>query len=152
MNLEIERKFRATHIPAEALQKATDSLPILQGYLCTSDGAEVRIRKKGDKAFLTVKKGKGIRRQELEILITEEQFESLWPATLGQRVEKVRHELPVNDRLTAEVDVFAGENEGLVLVEIEFPDEETAHAFKAPDWFGIDVTSDAAYKNASLAK
>ena len=152
MNLEIERKFRATHIPAEALQQATASLPILQGYLCTSDGAEVRIRKKGEKAYLTVKKGKGIRRQEMEVLITEEQFEALWAATLGQRVEKVRHELPISDSLTAEVDVFSGENEGLFLVEIEFADEETAHAFKAPDWFGIDVTSDVAYKNASLAK
>lgn len=152
MNLEIERKFRATHIPAEALQQVTASLPILQGYLCTSDSAEVRVRKKGDDAFLTVKKGKGIRRQEVEVGITEEQFSALWPATEGQRVEKVRHHLPINEDLVAEMDVFSGANEGLLLVEIEFPDEASAHAFNAPEWFGIDVTADDAYKNSSLAK
>ena len=152
MNTEIERKFRASSIPADTLKKCTSSTPIQQGYLCVSNEAEVRIRKKGEKTFLTTKKGKGLSRLETEILITEEQFQALWPATEGSRIEKVRYHLPIAAHLTAEIDIFSGQNLGLILVEIEFPNEVVAGEYKAPEWFGIDVTTDNAYKNASLAK
>lgn len=152
MNQEIERKFLASQIPVETLQLVTDSVPIQQGYLCCSEDAEVRIRKKGNKAFLTTKKGHGISRQEVEISITEDQFQELWPATAGKRIEKVRSQLKISNDLVAEIDVFSGENQGLILIEVEFENEMNAHQFRPPAWFGIDVTFDNAYRNAFLAK
>jgi len=152
MSPEIERKFRASVLPADILKNCTSSTPIKQGYLCVSKDAEVRIRKKGDQNFLTTKKGKGLSRLETEISITDEQFQALWPATEGSRIEKVRYHLPIAAHLMAEIDIFSGVNMGLILVEIEFPNEAVANEFIAPDWFGIDVTADVAYKNASLAK
>lgn len=152
MKAEIERKFKAGSVPAEILASADSSDSVDQGYLVLSEGAEARIRKKGDSYFLTVKKGSGLSRLESEIVITEGQFGELWPATDGSRVEKVRHNVRIGDGLVAEVDIFSGANEGLILIETEFQDERQAASFQPPPWFGVDVTGDPAYKNALLAK
>ena len=76
--------------PPEAL--AAPGERIEQGYLTIgSDGAETRVRRRGERCTLTVKSGSGLVRSEHEVELTAEQFEALWPATEGARVEKVRH-------------------------------------------------------------
>ena len=64
---------------------------------------------------------------------------------------KTRYFVPLEDGLTAEIDLYDGELEGLVTAEVEFPDEETALAYPAPDWLGEDVTGDKRYANRTLA-
>jgi adenylate cyclase len=146
-SVERERTWLVRSLP-DPLPAGT---PIVQGYLASDDEAGVRIRRVGDRHVATVK-GRGTRsRVEVEWDLTAEQFEALWPLTGCRRVEKVRHEVPLGP-LTAEVDVFAGALEGLVLVEVEFEDESEMAAFTAPDWFGIEVSDDPRYGNASLAR
>ncbi len=80
-----------------------------------------------------------------------EVFEELWPQTEGRWVEKVRHLVDIGDGLSAEVDVYSGELEGLVTAEVEFESGEAADAFVAPDWMGREVTGDGRYANQTLA-
>jgi adenylate cyclase len=112
----------------------------------------VRVRRRGGKAWLTIKAGAGRVRVEEEIEIEGERFERLWPLTEGRRVEKTRYEIPAGDGLTIELDVYAGDLDGLVTAEVEFASEEAAEAFVAPDWLGPDITEDVRYKNQRLAR
>ncbi|BBO86098.1 CYTH domain-containing protein [Desulfosarcina ovata] len=149
MGIEIERKFLVRHLP-ESLDNAS-GVSIRQGYLIISaDGTELRIRQKGARFFQTIKMGEGLRRTEIEIEISQAQFEQLWPHTEGRRVSKTRYHLPQGE-YTAEVDRFAGALQGLLLVEVEFPSEGASRAFSPPEWFGTDVTEDKRYKNKHLA-
>jgi CYTH domain-containing protein len=116
------------------------------------DGTEVRVRRRDADAWLTVKSGGGRARVEEEIEIDGERFERLWPLTEGRRIEKARYEIPVGDDLVLELDVYAGDLDGLVIAEVEFDSEEAAEAFAAPDWLGQDVTEDLRYKNQRLAR
>jgi adenylate cyclase len=84
------------------------------------------------------------------VSLAAEQFETLWPATSGRRVEKRRYLLGIKG-FVAEVDVYEGALAGLEVVEVEFADKDEAEAFVPPPWFGREVTEDAGYKNASLA-
>ncbi|MEN3283839.1 MAG: adenylate cyclase [Solirubrobacteraceae bacterium] len=148
--IEIERKFLVPETPAELDRHP--STAIEQGYLAIADdGTEVRVRRRDGSATLTVK-GAGARsRVEEELEIDEERFERLWPLTEGGRIEKTRYEIPTDDGLTIELDVYAGALAGLVVAEIEFDSEDAADAFSAPDWLGREVTDDARYKNQRLA-
>jgi CYTH domain-containing protein len=148
--VEIERKWLVPDAPPEAL--AAPSTPILQGYLAiAAGGVETRVRRRGDVNTLTAKSGRGLVRGEHEIELSAAQFDALWPATDGARVEKVRHTLRADDGHLIEVDVFAGTLGGLILAEVEFHDPWAAEAFVVPYWFGREVTADAAYKNQRLA-
>lgn len=147
MGLEIERKFLVAELPSGLEEHGTT--PIEQGYLATGDD-EVRLRRKGDAVFLTVKRGAGMTRTEAEIELTQEQFDLLWPLTAGRRVVKSRTALR-HGELTVEVDVFAGALAGLVTAEVEFGDEARARAFEPPGWFGRELTGDPEYGNKSLA-
>lgn len=149
MAAEIERKFLLPGPPAEL--QGSPSRQIEQGYLAISEGSEVRLRRSGDDLRLTVKKGHGISRQETEVQLPVEVFEELWPRTGGQRVEKVRHLVNIGDGLTAEVDVYSGDLEGLVTAEVEFESDGAAESFDAPAWMGIEVTGDGRYANQTLA-
>jgi CYTH domain-containing protein len=149
MSLEIERKFLVTSLP-EAMHRYPHER-ILQGYVVVdADGSEVRLRRKGQKHFETVKLGRGEVRSELEIELTATQFDVLWEATSGRRIEKTRYEIPHAGR-TIEVDVYHGELAGLVTAECEFASPEESRRFSAPEWFGREVTDDPAYQNQSLA-
>ena len=145
--MEIERKFLVEQHPSD---RGFTSAALRQGYLLIGDGGEVRIRDAGGVHTLTVKSRGSLSREEHEISLSREQFDELWPATLGRRVEKTRHEFAL-DGMAAALDVFEGDLSGLVTVEVEFPSLSAARAFVPPEWFGREVTEDASYKNASLA-
>lgn len=145
--MEIERKWLVPAVPAEVLESASGSERIEQGYLVIApDSSEARVRRKGERRFLTVKSGRGLVRGEYEIELGEDQFQTLWPATEGRRLVKVRHAI---DQI--ELDVYEGPLAGLIVAEVEFEDVAAAEAFAAPEWFGPEVTEDPAYKNQRLA-
>ncbi len=147
--IEIERKFRVRDLPALEGLKAVH---VQQGYLTrTGDSVELRLRQADDRHFMTLKSDGGLERLEYEIAIDPAQFETLWPATKGRRVEKIRHVGRLPGGEIFELDVFAGKLAPLILVEVEFASLEAARSFTAPDWFGTEVTDDALFKNKSLA-
>jgi CYTH domain-containing protein len=149
MTNEIERKFLVKEMPG-GLEKYPSNY-ISQGYLAvTGDGTEIRIRRKGNKYYETVKSGEGLSRKEAEVEIGSDAFHALWPLTGGKRVEKIRYEIPYGDHLI-ELDVYSGALDGLVVAEVEFGSEEESSRFTPPDWFGSEVTSDRRYANKSLA-
>lgn len=150
MAAEIERKFVVGDPPAGALDHP--SLQIDQGYLVSDGETEVRLRRRDSTHFLTIKKGHGSVREETEVEITPEQFDRLWPQTEGWRVEKRRYLVPLDEGLTAEMDVYAAELEGLVTVEVEFGSEAAGRDFSPPGWFGDEVTGDVAYSNQQMAR
>ena len=148
--VEIERKFLVAELPAEIADHPGQRIE--QGYLAIApDGVEVRVRRRAGQATLTVKSGPGQVRTEEELAIDERRFDSLWALTDGRRVSKARHEIPLGDGLTAELDVYDGAHAGLLIVEIEFPSLEASEAFAPPPWVGPEVTGDARYANQSLA-
>lgn len=146
-SVERERTWLVRSLP-DPLPAGT---PVLQGYVVARGEIALRVRRTGERHVATVK-GAGTRtRIELEWDLTRDQFEALWPMTACRRVEKVRHAVPVGGR-TAEVDVFAGPLQGLVLVEVEFDSDEAMGAFAAPAWFGEEVSDDPRYANSALAQ
>ncbi|MGO9752179.1 MAG: CYTH domain-containing protein [Solirubrobacteraceae bacterium] len=148
--MEIERKFLVASLPSDLTSHR--SYAITQGYIAVgADGAEVRLRRAGERLLLSAKRGGGLVREEAEVALSDEQFETLWPATAGRRVQKTRYEIPVSDRLLIELDVYEGALTGLSVAEVEFPDVQAAARFGAPAWFGREVTDDDAYKNRRLA-
>jgi adenylate cyclase len=118
----------------------------------TEDGPEVRVRRRDGCSWLTVKSGGGRVRVEEEIEIEADRFDRLWPLTEGLRIEKTRYEIPADDGLVIELDVYRGDLDGLVTAEVEFGSEEAAEAYAAPDWLGPDITEDVRYKNQRLAR
>jgi len=148
--IEIERKFLVAQRPADL--ERWPATAIEQGYLAIAQaGPEVRVRRRAGRTWLTVKAGGGRVRVEEEIEIEADRFERLWPLTEGQRIEKTRYEIPADDGLVIELDVYSGDLDGLVTAEVEFASEEAAEAFAAPAWLGPDITEDVRYKNQRLA-
>ena len=123
--MEIERKFLVSELPADLDRDSCEVIE--QGYIAiTDDGLEVRIRRHPDRDFLTIKQGEGGTRLEEELEIDAERAERLWPLTDGRRLEKTRCVIPAPGGLTFELDVYAGELEGLATVEVEFSSEQAA--------------------------
>ena len=148
--VEVERKWLVPEAPADALAAPSDLIE--QGYVTIgSDGAETRLRRRGERCFLTVKSGLGMSRAEHEVELSIDQFEALWPATEGVRLIKRRYQVPGEDGRLIELDVYEGELAGLTVAEVEFDDPWGAESFVAPYWFGREVTDDPAYKNQRLA-
>ena len=154
--MEIERKFLVSGLPS-GLSGVPEGLPeglaLDQGYLVIGDGgsSEVRLRREPGRLSLTVKHGRGLVRGEYEVELSVAQFDALWPATVGRRLEKTRSRVPLWDELVAEVDVYGGALAGLSVVEVEFGSAEAASGFAPPAWFGREVTDDDRYKNRRLA-
>ena len=148
--LEIERKFL---IKRENLPENLEQYPskaIEQGYLCTEP--VVRIRKSNDNYYLTYKSKGLLAREEYNLPLTKEAYEHLKPKADGIVISKVRYVIPEKDGLSIELDVFEAPYEGLLLAEVEFPNEEAAHAYQPPKWFGEDVTYSTEYHNSTLSK
>lgn len=149
MAQEIERKFLVVG-PYKDL--ATSHYTIRQGYICSGGGRTVRVRLCGERGFLTIKGPSldgGLSRFEFEKEITENEALSLLFLCEPGLVEKVRWLIP-NGKHTIEVDEFLGENEGLVVAEIELhsPDEP----YLKPDFLGQEVTGEARYYNSQLRR
>lgn len=148
-NVEIERKFLVSDLPSLAELQA---IPVRQGYLtAATDSVEIRLRQTNEAWFLTLKSGSGLRRSEQEIPLEQAQFEALWPATHGRRVEKTRYLGRLEDQRLFELDVFSGDLAPLMIVEVEFDSVDSAMDFLPPVWFGRDVTEDERFKNKALA-
>ncbi len=152
--MEIERKFRLGGVPPT--MRFARRVPIRQGYLALDGDTEVRLRITPKGAVMTIKSGRGGVRVEEEIPLQTRQAEALWELTEGRRVQKSRRRVRLagpaeGPELTAEVDEYSGALDGLVVVEVEFPDEETARGFEPPAWFGRELTDDWRYANRSLA-
>ncbi|WP_158971683.1 CYTH domain-containing protein [Chachezhania sediminis] len=147
---EIERKFLVSRRPSlDGVRRAE----VRQGYLThPDDSVELRVRQINDRYFLTLKSGEGLTRGEREMPISRAQFDTLWPATEGRRVEKERWTGDLEAGRVFELDIFTGTLAPLMLVEVEFDTEEAANGFQPPDWFGPDVTRDKRFKNKALAQ
>ena len=150
MPVEIERKFLAASVPGE--QDLAPGRRLRQGYLAEDGAVEVRLRRTGDAAALSVKAGAGLRRTEVEAPISAEDAEALWAHTEGRRLEKVRYEVVLDGGLVAEVDRYEGDLDGLVTVEVEFASEADAARFEPPAWFGRELTGAPGWSNAALAR
>ena len=149
-HLEIERKFLLRRLP-RGLEKFPHN-EIEQGYLTIGrDRSHVRVRRKGRAYTLTFKRGSAAGREEREIRLSRAQFNVLWPATAGARLTKTRYDVPWK-KSTVEIDIYHGSNEGLIVAEVEFPDEKSCRNFQPPDWFGEEVTSASRYSNPRLAR
>ncbi|MDO3389788.1 CYTH domain-containing protein [Bacteroides sp. ET489] len=149
MPQEIERKFL---VDGEYKSKAYASSRIVQGYICSARGRTVRIRIRDDKGYLTIKgpaDASGISRYEWEKEIPLDEARDLMKICEPGAIDKTRY-LVRSGRHVFEVDEFYGENEGLVIAEVELssPDEP----FEKPDFIGQEVTGDARYYNAQLMR
>ena len=147
MGVEIERKFL---LQSDSWQADADAGEYYhQGYLSTTPERVVRVRQMGEKAVVTIKgKGDGISRPEFEYEIPLDDAQTmLRQLCLQPTIEKRRHRLTRGPH-TWEIDVFSGENEGLVVAEIELTSED--EAFEKPDWVGAEVSHDTRYLNSNL--
>ena len=145
--MEIERKFLVKYVPDNISEYVHHE--VSQGYIYTSP--VIRIRRSDGRFYLTVKSDGFLKREEFEIDITEEAFKDLSLKCEGNIISKTRYKIPLEDGLTAELDVFHGAFEGLMYVEVEFPTEEAANSFIVPDYFGRDVTESEGYQNSTLS-
>ena len=146
--MEIERKFLVKG--SDFKQQARSSSHIQQGYLCSGKGKTIRVRSRDDKAYLTIKGPSlngGLSRYEFEKEITLDEANHLFQLCEPGIIDKRRYLVDYEGH-TFEVDEFYGDNEGLVMAEIELnaPDE----SFKKPDFIGTEVTGDRRYYNAHL--
>jgi adenylate cyclase len=147
MAQEIERKFLVERLPEDLAIDSEEE--IAQGYLALGED-EIRLRRRGPHHLITVKRGHGLTREEVEVPLGQESFEELWPLTEGRRVEKTRRTTKV-DGGALEIDVYKGPLAGLVTAEIEFPDLAAAEAFEPPSWLARELTGEERYSNSRLA-
>ncbi len=150
MAQEIERKFL---VSGDFKSLAIKSTRIVQGYLSSIPERTVRVRIKGEAGFITIKgigSGSGASRYEWEKEIPVEEVKELLQLCEPGIIDKTRFLVKEPSGLMFEVDEFYGENEGLVVAEIELPSEDTA--FTKPVWLGVEVTGDVKYYNSMLMK
>ena len=147
MAQEIERKFLVQDSVKPLLR---DGVEFSQGYLADNEKLSVRVRLAGDRAWLTTKgRGSGFTRPEFEydIPVADARY-MLEHLVSGILICKVRYRLP-HAGMIWEVDVFAADNAGLIVAEIELESED--QSFEMPPWLGEEVTADTRYLNVNLA-
>ena len=150
MAQEIERKFLVKD--ASYRQLAKSSSRICQGYICSARGRTVRVRIRGEKGYLTIKgpsDAAGIGRYEWEKEIPLAEAEELMRLCEPGRIDKTRY-LVEAGRHTWEVDEFYGENQGLVVAEVELSSED--ETVEPPAFVGEEVTGQVKYYNSFLMK
>lgn len=148
MAKEIERKFL---VEGDFMPFVESSSRIAQGYIARSEELTLRVRIRDDKGYLTIKGRSdeaGMRRDEWEYEIPVEEARELLRFSRGT-IDKTRYLVPVGCH-TFEVDCFYGENEGLVMAEVELKSED--ESFERPAWLGREVTGDRRYYNSQLLK
>ncbi|MFV0522001.1 MAG: CYTH domain-containing protein [Mangrovibacterium sp.] len=147
MGIEIERKF----ILKEGFEpNGIKQIRIAQAYLNDNLNTTVRIRLADDKAYLTIKgKTVGISRSEFEYEIPFEDAKQLMRLSENSPIEKIRH-IYMYEGKKWEVDVFSGDNEGLIVAECELSSED--EIISLPEWVECEVSGDPKYHNSSLVK
>lgn len=154
--MEIEKKYKICVIPENLEQY--EQKKIEQGYLCTDP--VVRIRKSNNNYQLTYKSKIGLKEgigktarvcNEIEVPLNKAGYYHLKEKIDGNLIYKTRYIIPLWDGLKAELDIFEKNLDGLVFVEVEFPDEEIAGQFVPPKWFGEEVSFDNRYANYYLS-
>lgn len=144
---EIERKFL---VHADKLPPLPSPLIIKQGYIPTQN-ATVRIRLSNDNAFLTLKgRAKGLTRSEFEYAIPLDDANAMLEELCMQPYIAKKRYLVTYGEHTWELDIFEGENKGLIVAEIELESED--EKFEKPEWVAEEVSSDPRYRNAALVK
>ena len=150
MNKEIERKFLVT---GDFKRNVVKNYHISQGFLSTVPERTVRIRIRDHQGFITIKgisNASGTTRFEWEKEIPVNEAENLLMICEPTVIEKKRFIIAADTNLYFEVDEFLGKNKGLVIAEIELPDETAK--FTKPNWLGEEVTGQIKYYNSMLAK
>jgi len=148
--IEIERKFLV--ISDAFKDQAQQKFRIIQGFLNRNPERTVRVRLKDDKGVLTIKglsSNDGLSRFEWEKEISKNDAKALLEFCEKGVIDKLRHEVKVDNHVF-EVDEFFGDNEGLVIAEVELQSED--ETFSKPDWLGKEVTGDIKYYNSQLSK
>lgn len=146
--MEIERKYLIETIPDNIHSYPHRSIE--QGYLSTEP--VVRVRRDGNDYVLTYKSKGLLVREEYNLPLTRESYEHLRKKIDGRLIQKERYCIPYTDSLTIELDIFKGELAPLVLAEVEFQNETSAHEFVPPTWFGEEVTFSPRYHNSMLSR
>ena len=147
--IEIERKYLVTSLAFK--EEAFTHNEIAQGYLNSDPERTVRIRIKGGKGYITIKgisNEGGASRMEWEQEIPVEEAKSLLQLCEKGAIEKTRYEVQSGKHII-EIDVFHGDNNGLIMAEIELESEH--ETIKKPIWLGSEVTGDERYYNAYLS-
>ena len=149
--MEIERKY---------LIKNLDQLPfhlndyphheIEQAYLNTEP--VIRIRRQDQDYYLTYKSKGLMAREEYNLPLNVESYAHLLAKADGNILTKTRYEIPLDNHLIIELDIFHGKFDGLILAEIEFPNMEEAESFIPPEYFSEDVTFSTDYHNSTLSQ
>lgn len=159
MGKEIERKFLTK---SNAYRHLGSGTFYRQGYIPTLNGMTVRVRIAGTRAFVTFKDhAVGLTRHEFEYEVPVDEARQMLDLMCSpEQIQKTRYIVPACDGIAPdgsivknlhwEIDEFGGENEGLVVAEIEVPEEGTT--FTLPDWIGPEVTGDHRYYNSQLCK
>ncbi|OUR93179.1 adenylate cyclase [Flavobacteriales bacterium 34_180_T64] len=148
--IEIERKFLVTS--KAFIEESFTSFRIIQGFLNTDKERTVRVRLKDQVGFLTVKgqsTNDGLTRFEWETSISKSEAEALLKICEKGIIDKIRYEVKSGSHVV-EIDVFFGENEGLIVAEVELENED--EILVKPSWFGKEVTGDIKYYNSQLSK
>jgi CYTH domain-containing protein len=148
--IEIERKFLVKG--SDYKKESFSSSRIKQGYICSGHGHTVRVRIRGDKGYITIKGAsdeKGMSRYEFEKEITLEEAAHLMQLCEPGIIDKTRFLVKSGDH-TFEVDEFYGDNEGLVMAEVELGSED--EPYEKPDFIGREVTGDHRFYNSHLRK
>ncbi|REG89517.1 CYTH domain-containing protein [Winogradskyella sediminis] len=148
--IEIERKFLVNSDAFKA--EANTHYIIKQGFLNSDKARTVRVRLKNDKGYLTVKgksSANGLSRFEWETEISKLEAEALLKLCEPGIIDKTRFEVTKHGHIF-EIDVFYGENEGLIMAEVELNSE--SETFLKPEWLGKEVTGDIRYYNSMLSK
>lgn len=163
MGQEIERKWRVRKLPKD--YKHFPCKLLEQAYLCPNP--TLRIRKesnisegeekagisegKDQEEYIFCYKGRGrLSREEYNLPLTKEAYETLIGKTEGRVIRKFRYTIP-HGAYTVELDIFQGELEGLCYAEVEFSSEEEALSFQPLDWFSEELTGERGYSNAELS-
>lgn len=147
MAVEIERKFLLNREKWEEVEKPLGEF-YRQGYLLTDPTKTIRVRQTSDKGFLTIKGiSVGASRAEYEYEIPLQEAKELLDQFAVAELSKIRYKISIGNHLW-EIDVFLGDNKGLIVAEIELQNED--ETFNIPEWIGEEVTGEEKYYNSNL--
>ncbi len=149
MGIEIERKFLVNQEIWDELEKPVGEF-YRQGYLMVDPEKTIRVRQTSQKGFLTIKGiSIGASRSEFEYEIPRTEAKELLDQFSVSELSKIRYKILFENKLW-EVDEFLGDNEGLMVAEIELQSED--ESFRSPDWIGQEVTGEEKYYNSNLTQ